>query len=306
MPIALLTDRAVISIAGEDATSFLAGLVTCAVDDAGAARFGALLTPQGKIIADFFLVGRQGIAGQDIGGQGGQKGFLIDAPKSVADTLLKRLTIYKLRAKVTLAATELCVFASLGEGVAPVQDTVSFTDPRYAAMGERLIGSAAALASRLDAAPSAYEAHRIGLAMPQGGRDFAYGDAFPHEACLDQLGGVDFEKGCYVGQEVVSRTQHRGTARTRVVALRVSGPVAEGAQITAGDRPLGQVGSVDAAQGRAIALLRLDRLAEALAANSPLLAGDTLVRAEKPGWARYAFPEITAQENPKEPTSMNR
>jgi folate-binding protein YgfZ len=296
MPIAHLTDRSVISIAGEDATSFLAGLVTCPVDEKGAAQFGALLTPQGKIIADFFLVGRPE----------GQTGFLIDAPRAVADTLFKRLGMYKLRAKVTLSPTDLGVFASFGDGDAPAESAVSFADPRFSPMGRRLLAPVEALVGLSGAAPFAYEAHRIGLAVPQGGRDFAYGDAFPHEACMDQLGGIDFDKGCYVGQEVVSRTQHRGTARTRVAALRFSGEApAESAQVTAGEKPLGQVGSVDAAQGRAIALLRLDRLAEALAANSPLVAGTVPVRAEKPAWARYAFPG-TGPRDEHQPMSTNR
>ena len=108
---------------------------------------------------------------------------------------------------------------------------------------------------------------------------------------MDQLGGVDFDKGCYVGQEVVSRTQHRGSARSRVAALRFGGDAPpEGAEILAGEKTIGRVGSVDAANGRAIAILRLDRLADALAAKLPLRAGEAGLHAEKPAWARYAFP----------------
>ena len=114
---------------------------------------------------------------------------------------------------------------------------------------------------------------------------------------MDQLGGVDFGKGCYVGQEVVSRTQHRGTARTRVAALRFAEAApAEGADIKAGDKTLGRVGSVDAASGRGIALLRLDRLADALTAGLPLMAGGVAVEAVKPAWASYAFPRATGLE----------
>ena len=126
---------------------------------------------------------------------------------------------------------------------------------------------AAAAAAELGAsfvAASEYDAHRIALGVPQGGVDFSYGDAFPHETDMDQLGGVDFSKGCYVGQEVVSRMEHRGTARTRAVPVRYDGVTPEvGAAVTAGERQVGTMGS--AAGGRGVALLRLDRVAEALA-----------------------------------------
>ncbi len=132
---------------------------------------------------------------------------------------------------------------------------------------------------------------RIALGVPAGGRDFAYGDTFPHEALLDQLGGVSFRKGCYIGQEVVSRMQHRGTARTRVVPVVFDGGIATetGAEATAGGKPLGTIGST--ADGRALALLRLDRLADATAAGqTPLGGGLVFHLAEKPGFIRFPFP----------------
>jgi len=130
--------------------------------------------------------------------------------------------------------------------------------------------------------------------VPRGGLDFAYGDAFPHEADMDQLGGVDFAKGCYIGQEVVSRIEHRGIARTRAVALRYDGATPEnGAPITAGERQIGTMGS--AARGRGIALIRLDRVAEA--EPSALAAGGIPIRLIKPDWARFSFPgEIKAAQ----------
>jgi folate-binding protein YgfZ len=141
-----------------------------------------------------------------------------------------------------------------------------------------------------------YEAHRIALGVPQGGLDFSYGDAFPHETDMDQLGGVDFSKGCYVGQEVVSRMEHRGTARTRAVPVRYDGAApAAGAAVTAGDRQVGTMGS--AAAGRAVALLRLDRVAEAISRGEPLFGGGVPIHLVKPDWARFAFPgEIKAAE----------
>jgi folate-binding protein YgfZ len=168
---------------------------------------------------------------------------------------------------------------------------VSFADPRYAEMGQRLIVATTGSALGADAALTDYDAHRISLAIPQGGRDFLYGDAFPHEAAMDQLAGVDFQKGCYVGQEVVSRMQHRGTARNRIVALTFAGSAPqEAGEIKVGEKPLGRVGSVDAAAGRAIGLVRLDRLADAVAAKEELRSGDALLRALKPAWARYDVP----------------
>ncbi|MFZ0526869.1 MAG: folate-binding protein, partial [Xanthobacteraceae bacterium] len=151
---------------------------------------------------------------------------------------------------------------------------------------------AAAAAAELCAsvvAASDYDAHRIALGVPQGGVDFSYGDAFPHETDMDQLGGVDFSKGCYVGQEVVSRMEHRGTARTRAVPIRYDGLTPEvGIAITAGERQVGTMGS--AAGGRGVALVRLDRVADAMAQGGSLTAGSAAIKLVKPDWARFAFP----------------
>jgi folate-binding protein YgfZ len=125
--------------------------------------------------------------------------------------------------------------------------------------------------------------------VPRGGTDFVYGDAFPHDTDMDQLGGVDFDKGCYVGQEVVSRMEHRGTARTRIVpVICEDGAPDPGATVMAGDKQVGTMGS--SAQGRGVALLRLDRAEDARAAGVPLTAGGAPIRIVKPAWARFAFP----------------
>ncbi len=119
---------------------------------------------------------------------------------------------------------------------------------------------------------TAYDAHRIATGVPRGGLDFIYGDAFPHETNMDRLHGVDFDKGCYVGQEVVSRMQHRGTARTRTVRIILDGPAPEpGAAILAGDKPVGTMGST--ADHHGLALIRIDRVADALEAGTPLTSG---------------------------------
>jgi folate-binding protein YgfZ len=138
----------------------------------------------------------------------------------------------------------------------------------------------------------AYEAHRIALGVPRGGVDFSYGDAYPHEIDMDQLRGVDFDKGCYVGQEVVSRIEHRARARTRIVPVAYEAFAPDvGVAVMAGDREVGTMGS--AAAGRGLAMLRLDRVGEALAAGTPLSAGGLAIRLVKPSWARFPFPGET-------------
>ncbi|MEY9182850.1 folate-binding protein YgfZ [Bradyrhizobium sp. USDA 326] len=272
MKSAFLPDRGVVKVAGEDARNFLNGLVTTDVDrlKPGLGRFGALLTPQGKIIVDFLIT-------EAPAGHGG--GFLIDCPKALADSLATKLKFYKLRAKVTVdnLSDDLGVLAAW-DGQPAAEPDLAFIDPRNDGLGYRilipenlkqklsdLIG-----AELVDAAE--YEAHRIALGVPRGGLDFMYSDAFPHETNMDRLAGVDFDKGCYVGQEVVSRMQHRGTARTRSVKVLLDDASPEpGATILAGDKPVGTIGST--AGGKGIALVRIDRVAEALDAGQPLTAG---------------------------------
>jgi len=290
MKTALLPDRGVFKVIGDDARKFLHGLVTADVLDLtpGQARFCALLTPQGKIIADFFVTQ----APQDDGG-----GFFLDIPRAVAATLFEKLNLYKLRAKLLIEdLTEILGVIAAWDGSGTTKQGLCYADPRLPALGLRVMIAphrAAAAASDLGAALVAaedYEAHRIALGVPSGGIDFTYGDAFPHEADMDQFGGVDFAKGCYIGQEVVSRIEHRGIARTRAVALRYDGaPPEKGAAITAGERQVGTMGS--AAHGRGIALIRLDRVAEA--EQTGLAAGGIPIRLVKPDWARFSFPGDT-------------
>jgi tRNA-modifying protein YgfZ len=294
MKAALLPDRGVIKVAGDGARNFLHGLVTADVLNlkAGEARFCALLTPQGKIIADF-------IVAEAPAKDGG--GFFLDVPQVQVATLVGKLNLYRLRAKVIIEDLSQVLGVLAAWDGAPVPSSsatavgLRYGDPRLPALGLRvmlpphLAGTAAAElgATLVDAGD--YEAHRIALGVPRGGADFSYGDAFPHEADMDQLGGVDFAKGCYVGQEVVSRMEHRGSARTRAVPVRFAGAAPQaGAAIVAGSRQLGSLGS--AAGGNAIALLRLDRVAEALAHGEPLMAGATPIRLVKPDWASFAFP----------------
>jgi tRNA-modifying protein YgfZ len=294
MKAALLPNRGVIKVAGDGARTFLHGLVTADVLNLkiGEARFCALLTPQGKIISDFIVAEARAKDGG---------GFLLDVPQAQIATLIGKLNLYRLRAKVIIEdlSQVLGVLAAWDGAPAPSSSATAiglrYPDPRLPTLGLRvmlpphLAGAAATElgATLVDAA--AYEAHRIALGVPQGGADFSYGDAFPHEADMDQLGGVDFAKGCYVGQEVVSRMEHRGTARTRAVPVRFAGAAPQaGAAIVAGDRQLGSLGS--AADGNAIALLRLDRVTDALAHGETLMAEATPIHLIKPDWAHFAFP----------------
>ncbi len=298
MKAAVLPDRGVVKIVGDSARTFLHGLVTADLLHLkdGEARYCALLTPQGKIIADF-------LATEAPAKDGG--GFFLDAPRALIPALVEKLNLYKLRAKVIVEdLSEILGVLAVWNGAAPpsppmpdAKDAIGlcFFDPRLPALGLRvmlpphLAASAAAELGATLADASDYEAHRIALGVPSGGVDFAYGDAFPHEADMDQFAGVDFAKGCYVGQEVVSRMEHRGTARTRAVPLRFDGAAPQpGAAVVAGERQLGHMGS--AAAGHAIALLRLDRVADALAHGEAITADGTPVRLVKPDWARFLFP----------------
>jgi hypothetical protein len=281
-----LVDRGVIRVSGEDARDFLQNIVTCEMDDVTAARagYGALLTPQGKIIGDFVVVAVPEAEGG---------GFLLDCPLLQAPDLMKKLKLYKLRAKVALddITPSASVIAATDGGALPEDAGLVYADPRLPALGTRAITDRDGADELVTAGMDDYHAHRIALAIPDGGRDFLYGDAFPHEALLDQLGGVSFKKGCYIGQEVVSRMQHRGTARSRVVPITFTDGLnpEDGVEASAGGKPLGRVGSC--AGGRGLALLRLDRVADALAAGQPLEAGGLpFTLAPKPDFIRFPFP----------------
>ncbi|WP_374390527.1 folate-binding protein YgfZ, partial [Sandaracinobacter sp.] len=258
-----LPGRAVISVRGPEAGHFLHNLLTADIDHVaeGQAAYAALLTPQGKILFDMLVV-RQG------------DGYLIDCAAGQRAELLKRLAMYKLRAKVEIAARD-----DLAVGVSPSDVSGGYRDPRSGDIGWRIIGPAGAPAEGYDAA-------RIAAGLADSEADLGSGEFFPHEANLDQLGGVNFKKGCYVGQEVVSRMEHRGTARSRILPVVVDGAVPpKGTDIRSGEKQVGTL--LSSAGNRALALIRLDRLAEATA---PLLADGARVTVQKPAWARYDIP----------------
>ena len=290
MKAALLPDRGVVKVAGEDARNFLHGLVTADVLKLapGEARFSALLSPQGKIIADFFVA-------EAPAGDGG--GFFLDLPSTLVKSVVDKLNLYKLRARVIVEdLSEVLGVLAAWDGQGATRIGLCYADPRLPPLGLRVMlppqraTEAAAELGAIIVEPGGYDSHRIALGIPQGGIDFGYSDAFPHEADMDQLGGVDFAKGCYVGQEVVSRMEHRGIARTRALPVRYEGaPPAAGVTVMAGERQVGTMGS--SADGRGIALVRLDRVVDALSRGELLVAGGVPIRLSKPDWARFVFPE---------------
>ncbi len=286
-----LPNRGVVKVAGEDARGFLDGLITNSMDGVaeGKAIHAALLTPQGKIITDFCVTE----ASAEDGG-----GFYCDVPLVAAAELTKRLGFYKLRARVSVEnlSDTLGVIALWGHPVAADGMGLAFPDPRLEALGSRMIlhkdmvDEAVAETGATPVALEDYHAHRASLGIGEVAFDFALGDAFPHEINMDQLHGIDFKKGCYVGQEVVSRMQHRGTARTRLVLLAYTGGfvASGGAEVMAGDKRLGQTGT--AANGTGLALIRLDRAAEAVAAGIAITAGGLEVALLRPSWWSADWP----------------
>jgi folate-binding protein YgfZ len=279
-----LDNRKLLKIGDGEAASFLQGILTCNLDTIlpNGAGFGGLLTPQGKILFDFFVV-RDG------------SDFLLDVDAGQIDELVRRLTFYRLRADVSF---EICsdgtkVFACWGNGVQLPEagdnvEGIVITDPRLDKMGRRIY-SKLAPAGMKSANMEQYDAHRIKLGVPEGGLDYHYGNAFPHEALYDQTGGVDFSKGCYVGQEVVSRMHHRGTARKRIIQISSENTLPEaGSKITISDKNVGEVTST--AGNKGLALLRLDRVGQAIENNLEILAEDIIITPQIQTWASFSWP----------------
>lgn len=267
---ARLNDRALLALTGPEAGDFLQGLVTNDVKALapGKAVYAALLAPQGKILFDFLI-------------SGNKEAILLDCPAPAREALARKLRMYRLRARIAIEdRDDLVVFAGLA--APPPGAVATYDDPRHPGLPRRAIAPPEAVASGL-AGPDAYHALRRALGIPEGA-DFGSDKVFAMDGGLDELHGVSFTKGCYVGQELTARMKHRATSRKRILTARAAtGPLpAPGTPLTAGARPIGEMLTADGPDG--FALVRQDWLAEAMAQNSPVMAGQIAVALRRPAW----------------------
>lgn len=241
------TDRRLFEITGKDAEGFLQGLVTNDVKgvDSGLV-YAAVLTPQGKYLADFFLV-RVGDA------------ILLDVKDILADGLIRRLSMYKLRADVVIVPSGLHVCRGTGD-----RPEGAFADPRAAALGWRMYGTQVGEEPVTD-----WDALRVAHGIPETGIELIPDETYILEAGFERLHGVDFRKGCYVGQEVTARMKHKTELRKGFATVAISAPVPDGTGILRDGKAVGQIFTQSA--GKAIAYLRFDR------AGDGMVAGDAQV-----------------------------
>jgi len=260
----MLRQRRILRLSGPERDTFLQGLITNDVGRAtpGNGLFAALLTPQGKILFDFILAAEG-------------SSLLIDCEAASAEALMRRLLMYRLRAKVEIGLEESWGIAVLtGAEVQPPEGSVAFADPRSEALGLRVLASQAVLDAWAGthgftlAGDADYAARRIAIGIPEGEAEFGSAATLALEGNLDILGGVDFEKGCYVGQELTARTHYRGKVRYRLFPVTLDGDAAPGSEVTAGGKTIGTL--VSRADGKGIARLRQEDLE-----TGPLAAGGT-------------------------------
>ena len=257
---ARLASRALIRVTGPDWRAFLQGLLTQNVETLaeGELRFAALLTPQGRLMFDLFVLGEA-------------EGALLDVAADRREAIILRLSMYRLRAKVEIAADDRTVSA-LWNGTGPG----FVVDPRLPALGGRGYG-AALPANATEADEAACDAHRLSLGVP-GPADWGEEKTYPIEANFDLLNGIDFKKGCFVGQETTSRMKRRGQIKTRMLPITFDGaPPAPGAEVLAGELRAGEV--LSGVDGRAMAALRLDRID-----GASLTVEGRPVTVARPGW----------------------
>lgn len=276
MSVRLRPDRALFRFSGSDAQKLLNDVLTTrVVAEAGPAKWWALLSPQGKIQAE-------GLIGWADGA------FWLDVHASVAEAFFKRMRMYKLRAAVEIG--DLRESHRIGWSETHVEGALTFRDERAPRLGIWVIDAVEDAAAWAEA-DTAQAAARIAAGIAEQGVDFPPDQLFPHDIGMDLLQGVDFKKGCYIGQEVVSRMQHRGTARRRpVIAEGVPRGAGAGAPVLVGEREAGTIGA--AVDGRAVAIVRLDRIEDGARAT----VGGLPVELKLPEWASYRFGEVVATE----------
>ncbi len=288
---ALLPDRGLLAVGGEDSRAFLQGLVSNDMTKVSPARavWAALLTPQGKFLHDFFVI--------EVAGA-----LLLDCEAARLGDLNRRLGLYKLRAKATLEdrSADFAVAALFGAGALAALDLPAtagaaraveggavFADPRHLAAGARAILPGAAIRATLaglgfaETNFAAYDRERIALGLPDGSRDLEVEKAILLENGFDELNGVAWDKGCYMGQELTARTKYRGLIKKRLMPVAIEGPVPPpGTPITANGEDAGEMRS--SADGVGLALLRLERIAA-----GSLAAGGATLTPRKPDWAKF-------------------
>ncbi len=280
-----LDKRKLVKVGGNEAESFLQGILTCDLEKIppSGAGFGGLLSPQGKILFDFFVIRES-------------SGFLLDTNAEQVDELVRRLTFYRLRADVTLEVFDgkIRVFAIWGGEIPSLEEAIIVSDTRLKDMGWRIYTKSMP-AGMKPASHAVYHAHRVKLGVPEGGTDYQYGNAFPHEALYDQTGGVDFSKGCYIGQEVVSRMHHRGTARKRIIQIGSEDMIPEpGTKITISGKIAGEITSSSGSMG--LAILRLDHICQAISGGKAILADGVTLVVQIQSWATFDWPAIQQAE----------
>lgn len=290
----ILEDRGLVTVGGDDRASFLQGLISNDINKVSATRaiWAALLTPQGKYLHDFFVADIAGV-------------FYLDCEAARLMDLGQRLSRYKLRARIDLGiADDFVVAAALGDealeklGLAKdpgaakaLSGGVVFTDCRLAAAGARAILPKPSAAQTLaacglhSAAPDDYDRHRLALGLPDGSRDLVIGKSLLLESNFDELNGVDWDKGCYLGQELTARTKYRGLVKRRLTPVEIDGAAPEpGTRILLDGTDAGEMRSARGARG--LALLRIEEMEKALAGDGELRAGDARITPRKPDWAR--------------------
>jgi hypothetical protein len=268
MPIAYLPGRGVVEVGGEDRVAFLQGLVSNDVAGAapGAAVWAALLTPQGKWLADFFILAEEGR-------------LLLDCARDAAAGIVAALSRFRLRSKVALrdASGEFAVHAAWG-GTVPAEGVIAAPDPRLREAGWRVL---APVPLPADATSEDYDRHRLALGLPDGAPDMEREKSVLLEGGFDELSGVSWSKGCYMGQELTARTKYRGLLKKRLFPVAVEGPLpAPGTPVM---RDGGEVGEMRSGRdGAGLALLRI----EAVEAGGALRSGEAVLTPLVPGWMR--------------------